>query len=274
MSDLRRMSIPQVLADEAESLIRAREEAGRLHATGDIRAAGNQVETQARLIFQRRLPSRYRIAHGHVIDYRGYVSPQTDIIIADAFNTPTMFEASDGTEYVPFESVYAIGEVKSTYYKSERPLPKAIDTIQAICEGLKRSPTARNPLFYFVLFVDSGDLVLEDVATLYRNTPIENLPNLVCWLDRGTLLYMRFVKSGLGESIPLNYCLSPSLDRDPSEDNRWVLVPWGLEERRKGSNLAAVIGILAEHMEGCRLVPPNLRTYIALLTWDTAVILT
>src|ERR1051326_1429341 len=211
MSEVNRINLSAFLGDDAQLLVRAREEANRIHGSGDICAAGNQVEVRAREIFGRRLPARYRIAHGHAIDYRGFVSPQTDIIVADAFNTAPLFQAADGTEYVPYESVFALGEVKSTYYKRDRALEKAIKTIRDVRTGLFRASTRRNPLFYFLLFVDSGNLALQDISDLYNATPLEDLPNIVCWLDQGTLLYARLGKNGLGESMPINYLLSPWL---------------------------------------------------------------
>lgn len=273
MPELRQISLSDVLADDAECLLRAREEASRIHASGDIRAAGNQVEVQARHVFRRRLPARYRIAHGHAVDNRGFVSPQTDIIVADALNSAPLFQAEDGTEYVPYESVFALGEVKSTYYKHHRALEKAIETIRAVRTGLFRTSTRRNPLFYFLLFVDSGDLALQEVSDLYNATPLEDLPNIVCWLDQGTLLYSRLRKNGLGESLPVNYLLSPSADHDPSEDHSWALIPWGIDERRKGSNLTALIGFLAQYMEDCVLVPPNLHRLMMLLMYQRYLLL-
>lgn len=266
MPELRQISLSDVLADDAECLLRAREEANRIHASGDIRAAGNQVEVQARHVFRRRLPAKYRIAHGHAVDNRGFVSPQTDIIVADASNSAPLFQTEDGTEYVPYESVFALGEVKSTYYKHHQPLEKAIETIRAIRTGLFRPSTTCNPLFYFLLFVDSGDLDLEKVSNLYNASPIEDLPNITCWLDQGTLLYSRLSKNGLGELLPVNYLLSPSADRDPSDDHSWTLLPWSTDERRKGANLTALIGFLAQFMEHCVLEPPNLQRLMMLLT--------
>ena len=188
MPELRRISLHPFLGDDAARLLQARTEAARLHASGDIRAAGNQVEVEARQIFKRRLSARYRITHGHVADYRGFVSPQADIIITDSLSAPPLIEAQDGTEYVPFESVFAIGEVKSTFYRSQQPIEKAISTIHDIRAGLFRPATRRNPLFYFMLFVDSGDLDNKRLAELYNSTPIEDLPNIACWLQEGTVL--------------------------------------------------------------------------------------
>jgi hypothetical protein len=89
--ELRRIDLAPFLGEDAKRLLRAREDASRLHASGDIRSAGNQVEEQARKIFRHRLSARYRITHGHVADYRGFVSPQTDIIVTDSLSSPPCF---------------------------------------------------------------------------------------------------------------------------------------------------------------------------------------
>src|SRR5437660_4488629 len=128
MSALKRLSITEILNRDAAALVRAREEAGSIHGTGDIRAAGNQVEVQFRRILKKRLPARYRVTHGHALDSRGFVSPEVDAIVVDAMNSPSVFEADDGTEYVPFEGIYALGELKSTYYKSRSDIEKVIQT--------------------------------------------------------------------------------------------------------------------------------------------------
>ena len=117
-----------------------------------------------------------------------------------------------------------------------------------------------------MLFVDSGDLDHDRLAALYNSTPIENLPNIACWLQEGTVLYARIGKNGLGERMPLNYILSPSLDSRPGEDYAWTMMKWGFhDERRLGSHLAALIAILAQHMEHSILEPPNIQREIIFL---------
>jgi hypothetical protein len=230
-------------------------------ARGKTPAASTPLVTFARLAIR----SKYR-GERSFGDYRGFVSPQTDIIVTVSLSSPPLFQADDGTEYVPFESVFALGELKSTFYTGQQPLEKAISIIRDVRTGLFRPATKRNPLFYFVLFVDSGDLQLERVADLYNSTPVEDLPNIVCWLEHGTLLYAKLTKNGLGQLIPLNYLLSPSLDRSSGEQYAWTLMQWGTDERRAGSHLAALIGILSQHLEQCVLEPPNLQREIAFLT--------
>jgi hypothetical protein len=57
------------------------------------------------------LPKRYRVCKGHVVDSRGGISDQIDLIIHDAHYCP-LFLDEEGTCYVPAESVYAVFEAK------------------------------------------------------------------------------------------------------------------------------------------------------------------
>lgn len=67
--------------------------------------------------------------------------------------------------------------------------------------------------------------------------------------------------------MPLHYVLAPSLDSRPGEDYAWTIMKWGFsDERRLGSHLAALIAILAQHMEQSILEPPNIQREIILLT--------
>ena len=112
------LNIAAIFKSDAEELLRSREEAIRIHGT-NIRAAGNEVEQAVRNYFKRMLPPRYYVTSGHLIDQEGRVSPQLDVIVADNFNMPSLLTTKDGTEYVPITSVFAIGEVKSTYHHSK-----------------------------------------------------------------------------------------------------------------------------------------------------------
>src|SRR5438128_2046395 len=57
------------------------------------------------------LPQRYRIEKAFVVDSKGAISEQLDIVVFDAHYSPPIFNTG-GTLYVPAESVYAVLEVK------------------------------------------------------------------------------------------------------------------------------------------------------------------
>ena len=127
------LNLAKIFKSDAEALRRAHEESSRIHST-DIRAAGNQVEQAVRGYLRRMLQSRYHVTNGHLVDSGNLVSPQLDIIIADNSSLPSLLTTKDGTEYVPVTSVYAIGEVKSTYYQSKKYYEKLHRVLQQISE--------------------------------------------------------------------------------------------------------------------------------------------
>lgn len=57
------------------------------------------------------LPKRYQVDKGFVIDYKGNISEQIDIVIFDRHYSPFLLR-QNGATYIPAESVYAIIEVK------------------------------------------------------------------------------------------------------------------------------------------------------------------
>jgi len=77
------------------------------HAT----SKGDVSEAQWRKMLSKHLPQRYRVCKGHVVDSRGGVSEQIDVIVHDAHYCP-LFLDEDCACFVPAESVYAVFEAK------------------------------------------------------------------------------------------------------------------------------------------------------------------
>ena len=218
----KRFDLARAFARDAALLRLARESAMLIHPT-DVRAAGNEVEKSVRDYFRRILPPRYYVTSGHLIDCDQRVSPQIDIIIADAFNLPSLYTTQDGTEYVPTTSVFAIGEVKSTYYKSgayfqefgkslakiacmHRPLTentayggelRGDTTLLDMVRGSKNK--VLNHLFSFLFCVDAGDFSFEDVASHFNSTNPALLPNVTVLLNDGALSRTRINEGGEGK---------------------------------------------------------------------------
>ena len=57
------------------------------------------------------LPERYKADSAFVMDHRGRLSEQIDVVIYDRQYSPLLFK-QDGVLYVPAESVYAVFDVK------------------------------------------------------------------------------------------------------------------------------------------------------------------
>jgi hypothetical protein len=171
-----------------------------MHHGRDIRAAGDEVEIAFRKILGRKLPSLYYVGHGHIVDEQSHQGSQLDIIIANNAGAPILFQAENGSEYFPYEGVYAIGEVKSSYDNSRQYIHAFSDTLRSIHAQLQREPFRAasafrlsplpygNPLFSFMFFADKGDFRIEQIRDLYQTRPENELPNIVCVLNKGLIV--------------------------------------------------------------------------------------
>ncbi|MDE0447941.1 MAG: hypothetical protein OXH96_14855 [Spirochaetaceae bacterium] len=266
------LDLASVLKRDAASLRLARESAALIHPS-DIRAAGNEVEKAVRDYVRRILPRQYYVTSGHLIDSQHRLSPQIDVIIADAFNLPSLYTAQDGTEYVPITSVYAIGEVKSTYYKSKGYLQAMTATLATIAamdrplventayEGEIRDDTTfrdimlgsgnrfLNQLFSFFFCVDAGDFQFDDIAAHFRTTCLSSLPSVTVLLNRGVLLRARE-----SDASGISWCRYPT--EAPPPDYDWMFAESTASEAsgsKDGSSLAVLYGMLVEHLRNSHL---------------------
>src|SRR4051794_28161998 len=114
--------LDEVYDRDAQKLLGGRKSSRIIHSSGDIDASGDEIEEPVRDLLRRRLPSKFFVGHGHIVDQQLRVSNQFDVVIADATATPILFEGENGMQYFPWKSVYAIGEIKCSYSKRKRPL--------------------------------------------------------------------------------------------------------------------------------------------------------
>ena len=270
---------------EAAALVRSREEAIDIHGAMNIAAAGSQVERAVRDFLRRMLPPRYYVTSGHLIDPAGNTSPQLDVIIADSHKLPSLLRTNDGTEFVPAASVFAVGEVKSSYYQSKRYFGKFCETLGRINGGMSRpviSNTAfeisdesevshrllgsrlkcLNHLFAFLLCVDAGDFQPKNLAEALDSTNAADLPNMAVFLTgdtAGVLVPAREGQNGLG------YHKYP--EEVVGEDYRWCLVRGKEVDGSSGAaHLAMFYGALFDHLAGSYLEQPSAYEYTRSLT--------
>lgn len=265
---------------DAERLRHERDKSKVVHSTGDIRAAGNQVEAAVREYLRRMLPDRYYVTHGHLIDERHQVSPQLDVIIADNYTLPSFLTTADGTEYVPVTSVYAVGEVKSTYYQSQQYILEFQDKLTRVSE-LERPPLKNtaykgnvgggtrlidalwvsdnehlNHMFSFLLCIDGGDFDFERVKPLLLEADPATLPGMTVLLNRGVMMFAKVNEAG-----EFKFFKYPDRKRLDSHD-------WSFAEAApldggppEGSHLALLYGALIEHLTNSRLEPTSAYRY-------------
>lgn len=266
---------------EVLTLATARDKTQLIHHLKNIRSAGDEVEEALRDFFRRRLARRCCIGHGHVVDQKGHVSPQIDMVIHDGLDFPSLQENRDGTEYFPFESVYAIAEFKSTYSKAKEPIAKFSKMIKEVFKGkLSRQATPigfvptgfgtginlgqalnsssikqsyLNPLFAFMIFVDSGDFQIKDIENFYQNTDRRFLPNMLVFLDRGIVMLNKHPQL----SVEQYECvLFPEFHID--QDYVWCFLPISPRE-----TLALTWSVLADALTKIILLKPQYLNYIA-----------
>jgi hypothetical protein len=99
-------------------------------------------ENALKHFFRSYFPERYAFGSGYLVDINGSVSSQSDWIIYDrTFFSPLIAKMlpSDSVEFHPFDSAYAVVEVKSTL--NSKTLPAAIRQL-ADTKRLRRRPTS------------------------------------------------------------------------------------------------------------------------------------
>ncbi len=97
---------------------------------------GVEAEGLVSAFLNAHLPERFKAGSGFIVDHKGGVSRQTDVIIYDALNCP-VYRMSEGAGVFPSDNVAAVIEVKSTIDKRE--LTDAWKKIEVI-KGLRKVP--------------------------------------------------------------------------------------------------------------------------------------
>lgn len=276
---MKTLDIPAIFKSDADDIIKSRDDAARIHGT-NIRAAGNDVEIFIRDYLHRMLPPRYYVSQGHLIDISGNVSPQLDVIISDNFNIPSLLTTKDGTRYTPIDSVYSVGEIKSSYYKSKKPIEVFSETIKDIrenlhhpdilntaFEGIKDDTLFRdialgkankvlNRILFFAIFVDGGDFEFEDISSFYVSQDVKHLPNIVVILNKGVILRASFLDN--------KFDINPYPEDPKKEQEDWYCCPLpGIESgSSEGNHLGFLYYALVEHLTNSFLEPPSLKLYL------------
>lgn len=279
---MRELDIPGIFKGEAEDLIKSREDAIRIHGTADIKAAGNEIEIHVREFLERMLPRNLYVTHGHLIDKNGMVSPQLDVVIADKSNVSSLMTTKDGTEYVPIDSVYAVGEIKSTYYKNSKYIETFTDVLSQIKEEmfhedvpntayngalndntlmrdmfLCKGNKTLNKLYSFMLFVNGGDFRFSEIANHFSTSKPKHLPNSCIILDQGVIMCAKVDDKFSQLRYP---------DENEDENFDWYFSPFEPADVNSGSKEGNHLGFLyysvLEHIANSYLEPPNLSQYM------------
>lgn len=287
MRQLPKLEITEILKQDVEEILNSRKKSKVIHKTKDIDASGDEIENAVRRVIRRKLPNKYYVSQGHIVDEKLHTSSQLDIIISDNTGSPVLFTSENGTEYFPFESIYSFGEIKSTYYSGRNYLQSFIESTKDIYDNLKRKETPpeqytqdfslaftgivevtssdkrpyKNPLFKFMFFANANDFKLDELKPLIASTEDKYLPNIICLLDKGIILKTQILEKdgniSLG-SIDLFPEFIPELDKSKYE---WVFLEFGEDEDRAAANFAFLIFALDQHLKNCLVLRPEIVNY-------------
>ncbi|MBX9770013.1 MAG: hypothetical protein K2X29_01500 [Candidatus Obscuribacterales bacterium] len=282
------LSLAEVLQSDTADIQAARARCGALCRTKDIRAGGDEVEMAVRTVLSKKLGINYHVGHGHIVDTNSSTSPQLDVIIADMSAVGALFQGTNGTEYFPFESIYAFGEIKSTYYKSENYLDNFVEKIKRIKTQLTREEVPanyvrigttgmnfaeiftlgrsgiQNKLFTFMIIADSGDFEPAHLEKFYNETSPEDLPNFVCILNRGIIAFTQFTADEKIDRHEPNQLLVLQKEKLKSSStlSRPTFIEFAPETPfRDGINLGVALSLLDAHLSTCTLMPPQPLAY-------------
>ena len=227
----------------------------------NIPAAGNQVESSIRIFLKQMLPNRIHISQGHIIDKKSKISYQQDILISDNLNSKFLIKTLDKTEFIPFETIYATGEVKKTLNLDN--ITALIKSISHTKKNLTRNKLAPNVFPIGTKFVETQDNYTDsdfanpiltfmfslDFSKPSERTKIEKyisaqknwelLPNAIFVLKQGVYLLIDKNKIKTGK---LENKLYPEFIKNKS-DIEWIFLKLDPEV-----TLAYMVFLLSQHV--------------------------
>ena len=227
----------------------------------NIPAAGNQVESSIRIFLKQMLPNRIHISQGHIIDKKSKISYQQDILISDNLNSKFLIKTLDKTEFIPFETIYATGEVKKTLNLDN--ITALIKSISHTKKNLTRNKLAPNVFPIGTKFVETQDNYTDsdfanpiltfmfslDFSKPSERTKIEKyisaqknwelLPNAIFVLKQGVYLLIDKNKIKTGK---LEIKLYPEFIKNKS-DIEWIFLKLDPEV-----TLAYMVFLLSQHV--------------------------
>ncbi len=248
----------------------------------NIRTSGDEVEITMRNFFKEKLAPKYHVTTGHIVDESMTITPQLDVIIADNIKSPVLVTLTDNTQYVFYETVYAIGEVKKSWY-NDSLLEEFSKTLKTIKTQLSREDVGknvlecgdnmlriksevttnprRNMLFSFMLFAE-GSAKFDKIKKTIDATPNEYLPNVMAFMGAGVVVN---VNKALLDKNKVEINLYPELVT--KEEGEWIFI--GLDEENQ--RLTYLYMLLLEHLKQTVVSTPNIQNYTRkLITFEAS----
>lgn len=148
---------------------------------------GEQRERALRAFLAKYLPKKYSLGTGHVIDRKGNISKQCDIVIYDAFNCPLLL-AEEGYQLFPIEAVFGVIEVKSVF--DATTIAESVQSIQSVKRLERHEPIAGGVFAYRSRYRTEPRIEMAANALRRKNKliPRRERIDLVCILTDGLIL--------------------------------------------------------------------------------------
>lgn len=142
---------------------------------------GRENELSLVRVLENLIPRRLGVGSGMIIDSEDRRSKQTDIVLFDLSDQPTLLAQSTQAIF-PVEVVHASVEVKTNLTAEEI---KDCGRKKEALDGLTPADNFQTPLF--VVLAYEADSAPDTVAKNFRALPVEQHPDLVCVLEPGLL---------------------------------------------------------------------------------------
>jgi hypothetical protein len=124
-----------------------------------------------------------------------------------------------------------------------------------------------NPLFSFMLFVKGDKFDPNDIIDLYSKTPAAELPNVLCFLDRGVVIF-KSEGSWSGGQPWSYYSPHPGLENERNlvlhsrQSGNWYFNSIGSERNRIGAQFGFLYSLILSFLGRCTLHPPDMAAYM------------
>lgn len=184
------MPSPTRLELFAQAAIKMRADFASLTPIPHNALKGHEAEAVVRQFLNGHLPKRFAAGAGFLLDLKGDISPQTDVVLYDAFNCP-VYRASDSAAIFPTNNVAAVIEVKSRLTRTE-----VLDAAKKIAriKALTKAPPVDGPEYESaqtlgLVFAFTSENTLEATSDhLVETIDVHHLGrhiDMIAVLDRG-----------------------------------------------------------------------------------------
>lgn len=242
--------------DQAESMLKEYDQIKRDRKLINRTDEGASIENIVKAFLNDNLPQKYGVEKGYVMNSKGEISNEQDIVIFDRLNG-IILKDTGGVKFFPVESVYATIEVKSNLSKTK--LREAIDNVKSVKALLKTTilfdentgkihavRSSGKSIFSSVFAFNSG----VQLKTVGNNLKASGGVDYICILDCGIICYSVWVKA-TGEKVGELACTTITSSPDYSKDKVTLLSADGQEKSAEhfGQYLFWFFTQLLEHLE-------------------------